>query len=69
MYAERFILAKYFLDTKDKWLSDHFFNTCLTTSRAIEGDGGQAQAEGHRNVGLSLKESGECVNCDFHDCS
>ncbi|XP_041356982.1 tetratricopeptide repeat protein 29-like [Gigantopelta aegis] len=66
VYAERSILAKYFLSTKDKWLSDHFFNTCLTTSQAIEGDGGQAQAEGHRNVGISLKESGDYFQASKH---
>ena len=62
MYAEvykcQFKLARYFQSTKDKWLSDHFFNSCLRTSAGVKDDDGKMAAEGHCNVGLALEENG-----------
>ena len=58
VYHNRFELARYFQSTGDKWLSDHFFNTCLDTSSSIKGDGGKLRAQGHYNVGAALEENG-----------
>jgi len=52
-------LARYFQRTGDKWLADHFYGSCLTTTGKIKNDGGKMAAEGHCNVGLAMEESGE----------
>ena len=59
MYACQYKLARYFQTTGDKWLSDHFFNLCLTTSTGVKTDGGKLAAVAHCNVGLALEESGK----------
>lgn len=59
MYQCQFQLARYFQSTGDKWLADHFFSSCLHTSRQVKGDEGRMSAEGHCNVGLALEESGD----------
>ncbi|CAH1776811.1 unnamed protein product [Owenia fusiformis] len=57
-YDARFKLARFFQSfSGDKQLSDHFFSSCLATSKAVEGDSGRMLAEGHCNVGLALEES------------
>ena len=58
VYKCQFKLARYFQTTKDKWLSDHFFNSCLRTSAGVKDDDGKMAAEGHCNVGLALEENG-----------
>lgn len=58
VYHNRFELARYFQSTGDKWLSDHFFNTCLETSSSIKGDGGKLRAQGYYNVGAALEDNG-----------
>ncbi|ELT88178.1 hypothetical protein CAPTEDRAFT_228860 [Capitella teleta] len=64
VYTCRFKLARYFQSTNDKWLSDHFFESCLATATGIKTDEGKMAAEGHCNVGLALEESG-----DLHDAA
>ena len=59
MYRFRHDLAKYFQLTCDKWLSDHFYNSCLSTSQLVEDDGGYLAAQGHCNVGLAQEEKGK----------
>ncbi|KAL3878955.1 hypothetical protein ACJMK2_031279 [Sinanodonta woodiana] len=59
VYKSRFELARYFQQTGDKWLADHFFMTCLQTSTNISNDSGKTQAEGYCNVGLAQEENGE----------
>ncbi|KAK6172611.1 hypothetical protein SNE40_016231 [Patella caerulea] len=66
VYNARYQLATYFKSTGDKWLSDHFFNTCLKTSASITSDGGRLQAEGQCNVGLALELSGEHFDAAEH---
>ena len=57
VYRSRFELARFFQSVGDKWLSDHFFNTCLQTSNQITDDGGKMQAEGFCNVALAEEEN------------
>ena len=59
VYKNQHKLAVYFQKTGDKWLSDHFFNACLSTSSRVKDDEGRLAAQGHCNVGLALEESGE----------
>ncbi|XP_036358538.1 tetratricopeptide repeat protein 29-like [Octopus sinensis] len=58
-YDARLWLANYFTCKDDKWLSDHFHQTCLEVSRLVRTDGGKTYAEGFCNIALSLKDSGE----------
>ena len=60
VYRARFELARYFQNSGDKWLSDHFFETCLQTSGQVETDGGKMQAEGFCNVAMAEEENGKC---------
>ncbi|KAH3835044.1 hypothetical protein DPMN_108382 [Dreissena polymorpha] len=50
-------LARYFQSAGDKWLADHFFETCLQTATQVEEDGGKMQAEGFCNVALAQEEN------------
>lgn len=59
VYKCQFKLARYFQGTGDKWLVDHFFESCLKTAADVKGDEGKMAAEGHCNVGLALEESGD----------
>ena len=59
VYRCRFELARYFQSSGDKWLADHFFNTCLQTSSVVSNDGGKMQAEGYCNVALAQEENGK----------
>ena len=59
VYKSQFKLARYFQGTGDKWLVDHFFESCLSTAANVKGDEGKMAAEGHCNVGLALEESGK----------
>ncbi|XP_052279004.1 tetratricopeptide repeat protein 29-like [Dreissena polymorpha] len=60
VYRARFELARYFQSAGDKWLADHFFETCLQTASQVEEDGGKMQAEGFCNVALAQEE-----NCEY----
>ncbi|ESO89436.1 hypothetical protein LOTGIDRAFT_125277 [Lottia gigantea] len=66
VYNARYELAVYFEDSGDKWLSDHFYTTCLSTSTNVKSDGGRLQAEGERNVGLALEKSGRYFEAAEH---
>jgi len=59
-------LARYFQNTGDKWLSDHFFTTCLQTSEEAKGDSGKMQAQGHYNVGVALEDNSKFVFINFY---
>lgn len=58
VYRNRFTLACYF-QTTDKWLADHFFQTCLQTAGEMSDGDGKMKAEGHCNVGLAMEENGD----------
>jgi len=66
-------LARYFQNTNDKWLSDHFYDSCLATAENVQNDGGKLAAQGHCNVGLAKEESGRLfslpitsITCTLH---
>lgn len=59
VYRARYELARYFQAAGDKWLSDHFYETCLQTSGQVTNDGGKMQAEGYCNVALAEEENGK----------
>lgn len=66
VYRCRFELARYFQSSGDKWLADHFFNTCLQTSAVVTDDGGKIQAEGYCNVALAQEENGDYQDAAKH---
>ena len=57
VYKNRFSLAQYFQGRGDKWLSDHFFQTCLDVSSQEQG-GEQRLCEALCFVGLAMEENG-----------
>ncbi|XP_060603184.1 tetratricopeptide repeat protein 29-like isoform X2 [Ruditapes philippinarum] len=64
VYRARYELARYFQSSNDKWLADHFFETCLDTAALVTDDGGKVQAEGYCNVALAQEE-----NSEFHNAA
>ena len=52
-------LAQCFEQSRDTWLSDHFYNQCLETGVQIKGDGRRKEGEAHCHVGLALENRGE----------
>lgn len=66
VYRARYELARYFQTSGDKWLSDHFFNTCLQTSNEVTTDGGKMQAEGFCNVAMAEEENGDYYDAAEH---
>ncbi|XP_076446157.1 tetratricopeptide repeat protein 29-like [Babylonia areolata] len=66
VYLARYDLACYFQPTKDKWLADHFFKTCLDTASHIDSDGGQTKAEAHCNLGIVFEENGDYFGSAEH---
>ena len=52
-------LAQCFEQSRDTWLSDHFYNRCLETGVQIKGDGRRKEGEAHCHVGLALENGGE----------
>lgn len=66
VYRERYELARYFQTSNDKWLADHFFDTCLDTSNLITDDEGKMRAEGFCNVALSHEENADFYNAAEH---
>ena len=66
VYKCRYNLAQYFQLTCDKWLSDHFYHSCLATSQLVQGDNGYLAAQGHCNVGLAQEERGKEGNAYLH---
>lgn len=66
VYRERYELARYFQTANDKWLADHFFDTCLDTSSLVTTDGGKVRAEGFCNVALAQEENANYYNAAEH---
>ncbi|GAB1598271.1 tetratricopeptide repeat protein 29-like [Argonauta hians] len=58
-YDARLWLANHFTSKDDKWLSEHFHQTCLEVSRLVRTDGGKTYAEGFCNIALSLRDNGQ----------
>ncbi|KAL8617141.1 hypothetical protein ACOMHN_014311 [Nucella lapillus] len=66
VYMARYELACYFQPTKDKWLADHFFKTCLDTAANIDSDDGEIKAEARCNLGIVLEENGDFFGAAEH---
>lgn len=58
VYECRVRLAEYFLTSGDQWLSDHFFESALATSKNIRLDGRRRESEACCNQGLALERQG-----------
>lgn len=58
VYKNRFSLAQFFQGRGDKWLSDHFFQTCLDVSSQEE-NAEERLCEALCFVGLAMEENGE----------
>ncbi|XP_015199990.2 tetratricopeptide repeat protein 29 isoform X5 [Lepisosteus oculatus] len=56
VYTNQVSLARYFDNSEDKWLSDHFFESSLHTASLIKIDGGKKEAEAHSNMGKVYME-------------
>nr|CAB3267335.1 tetratricopeptide repeat protein 29-like [Phallusia mammillata] len=59
VYMCRHKLAEYFLESEDRWLSDHFYKTALESSLNIRLDGHRREAEARCNMGLSHERNGD----------
>ncbi|XP_078403930.1 tetratricopeptide repeat protein 29 isoform X2 [Cetorhinus maximus] len=58
VYNNQLSLACYFKTVGDKLLSDHFFQSCLTTAEMIIPAGGQKVVEANANMGVAYEEKG-----------
>lgn len=59
VYHSLLALARFFEETGDYWLSDHFYGSCLTTSLKIRGDGRRKESEANCNMGLASEKRGD----------
>lgn len=59
VYHSLLALARYFEETGDFWLSDHFYCSCLKTSLKIRGDGRRKESEANCNMGLASEKRGD----------
>lgn len=66
VYACRHALARYFLQSGDFWLSDHFFQTALDVSLNIKLDGRRRESEAHCHMGLACERRGEIEEACRH---
>ncbi|XP_074651285.1 uncharacterized protein LOC141906035 [Tubulanus polymorphus] len=66
VYKSLHELARYFQQTSDKWLSDHFFSQCLSISSQVTDDDNLTLSEGHCNMGLAVEENGDYSNAAEH---
>ena len=61
VYHSLLALARYFEETGDHWLSDHFYASLLKTSLKIRGDGRRKESEANCNMGLALEKKGNII--------
>ncbi|XP_067876345.1 tetratricopeptide repeat protein 29 isoform X2 [Heterodontus francisci] len=66
VYNNQLSLACYFKTVEDKMLSDHFFQSCLTTAEMITPAGGQKVAEANANMGTTYEEKGQLDKAAEH---
>lgn len=72
VYMAQRNLAQYFEHTddakrtKDKWLSDYFYDQCLETGSMVKGDNRRKEGEAHCHVGLALENRGDLAKASFH---
>lgn len=65
VYHSLLALARFFEETEDFWLSDHFYGSCLKTSLKIRGDGRRKESEANCNMGLASEKIGELITSLF----
>lgn len=65
VYHSLLALARFFEETEDFWLSDHFYGSCLKTSLKIRGDGRRKESEANCNMGLASEKRGELITSLF----
>ena len=58
VYHSLLALARFFEETGDFWLSDHFYDSCFNTSLKIRGDGRRKESEANCNMGLASEKRG-----------
>ena len=63
VYNCQFQLAQFFESTEDKWLSDHFYRSCLSTSLHVASDEGKTMAEAHCMLGVAQEVNGTLLTC------
>ena len=61
VYHSLLALARFFEESEDFWLSDHFYGSCLKTSLKIRGDGRRKESEANCNMGLASEKRGELI--------
>ncbi|XP_072424772.1 tetratricopeptide repeat protein 29 [Chiloscyllium punctatum] len=66
VYNNQLSLACYFKTVGDKLLSDHFFQSCLSTAEMITPEGHQKAAEAHANMGTAYEEKGQLDKAAEH---
>ncbi|XP_041034644.1 tetratricopeptide repeat protein 29, partial [Carcharodon carcharias] len=66
VYNNQLSLACYFKTVGDKLLSDHFFQSCLTTAEMIIPAGGQKVVEANANMGVAYEEKGQLDKAAEH---
>ncbi|KAK2563254.1 Tetratricopeptide repeat protein 29, partial [Acropora cervicornis] len=66
VYHSLLALARFFEETGDSWLSDHFFDACLKTSLKIRGDGRRKESEANCNMGLASEKRGDLLKAAEH---
>lgn len=59
VYHSLLALARFFEETGDFWLSDHFYSSSLKTSLKIRGDGRRKESEANCNMGLASENRGK----------
>lgn len=58
MYHSYLELASYFQKSDDRWLSDSFYEKCLSVAQTYPQLDPQLAAEAHLNVGLAYERRG-----------
>ncbi|CAF4370213.1 unnamed protein product [Rotaria socialis] len=59
MYHSYLELASFFLKSDDRWLSDSFYEKCLSVAQTYQQLDPQLAAEAHLNVGLAYERRGD----------
>lgn len=67
MYHNYLELASYFLKSDDRWLSDSFYEKCLSVAQTYRQLDPELAAEAHLNVGLAYERRGTSNIDDTND--
>lgn len=61
VYNSYLSLAKYFEQSDDTFLSNHFYKLCLETSVKVRGDGRRKEAEANFSMGVAYEKQGDLL--------